>query len=238
MTRFHNRRCSGTVRVLPVVLTLALLTLALRAFAHDEIFVGHNAAGQLVAHNGQHHPIRMPVTNLPGFTGWSVGGPGIESQGTDDPKEDFYALPDTAEIEIVLSNIDPTLHLFNNDGSGFVPVGGTYVVLTPFFHWHCFWNLSDGQYGTVYTAELTFFDQSGQFTPSAPVTIEFIPQCPGDVDLSTVVNVVDLLAVINSWGECPGGCGGTCHADFDQSCVVDVIDLLTVISNWGDCVRP
>jgi hypothetical protein len=208
------------------------------ALAHDEIFLGHNAAGKLIADSHQHNPIRMPVSNLPGFRGWAAGGPGIESLAVSDPKEDFFALPDTAQIQIVLFSIDPTLHLFNSDGSGFVPEGGTYVVLSPFFHWHCFWNLSEGEYGTVYEAQLQFFDQSGQFTPSDPVLIDFIPQCPGDVDLSTVVNVVDLLAVINSWGECPGGCGGSCHADFNQTCTVDVSDLLTVINNWGVCVPP
>ena len=217
-------------------IVLAVAALPHEALAHDEIFVGHNAAGQLVAHNGQHAPIRMPVTTIPGLTGWSVGGPGIESQGVDEPKEDFFALPDTVEIEIVLSNIDPTLHLFNSNGSGFVLMGTTYVVLVPFFHWHCFWNLSEGTYGTVYAAEFTFFDKSGQFTPSAPVTVEFIPQCPGDVDLSTMVNVADLLAVITAWGSCPNGCESTCPPDFDESCDVGVVDLLVVINNWGQCV--
>lgn len=207
------------------------------SFAHVEILVGVNGAGQLKIHFHQEEPMRMPVSVLPEYPGWNASGPGIESATEDEPNEDFFALPDTAQIQVMLVAIDPTLHLFNSDGSGFASVGETYVVLTPFFHWHCFWNLSEGAYGTIYEAQLQFFDLSGQFGASDSISIEFVPQCPGDVDLSTNVDVLDLLAVINGWGPCEGDCKGTCHADLDATCTVDVLDLLTVINHWGQC-RP
>ena len=54
--------------------------------------------------------------------------------------------------------------------------------------------------------------------------------CLGDVVGSMAVDVVDLLAIISSWGPCSG-----CDADIDASGSVDVSDLLTIISAWGPC---
>ncbi len=57
----------------------------------------------------------------------------------------------------------------------------------------------------------------------------------GDINGDGNVNVSDLLAVINSWGPCPGK--GLCPADVAPSPggdgVVNVSDLLMVINNWG-----
>jgi hypothetical protein len=56
------------------------------------------------------------------------------------------------------------------------------------------------------------------------------PRLPGDVNLDGSVNVIDLLAVISSWGvPVPGGP----PADFNNDGVVNVIDLLAVINNWA-----
>ena len=57
------------------------------------------------------------------------------------------------------------------------------------------------------------------------------PAIPGDVDLDGDVDVLDLLAVINSWGPCPAP-PAACPADTDASGFVDVLDLLAVINNW------
>jgi T5SS/PEP-CTERM-associated repeat protein len=54
---------------------------------------------------------------------------------------------------------------------------------------------------------------------------------PGDVSGEGTVNVVDLLAVINNWGNCPGG--ATCSGDLNHDSQVNVTDLLLVINNWG-----
>lgn len=57
------------------------------------------------------------------------------------------------------------------------------------------------------------------------------PIGPGDVNGDGVVNVADLLALINSWGQCPAQ--GDCFADFNNDGIVNVADLLLLIENWG-----
>lgn len=56
------------------------------------------------------------------------------------------------------------------------------------------------------------------------------PPCVGDISGDNVVNVVDMLAVINSWGACAG-----CPADLNNDGTVNVVDLLAVINAWGNC---
>ena len=55
----------------------------------------------------------------------------------------------------------------------------------------------------------------------------------GDVDDDGVINVVDLTAVITSWGACPEP-PETCDADFDGDGTVGVGDLVAVIVNWSN----
>jgi len=69
-----------------------------------------------------------------------------------------------------------------------------------------------------------------------------IPQtCTGDIAPAggnNVVNVDDLLAVINAWGDCPDP--NNCPADFvpaGGNDVVNVDDLLGVINAWGPCTK-
>jgi hypothetical protein len=59
-----------------------------------------------------------------------------------------------------------------------------------------------------------------------------VPPCPGDINQSGVVNVLDLLAVINEWGQCSPG---NCAADINGDTVVNVLDMLAVINSWGPC---
>ncbi|MCZ6835736.1 MAG: hypothetical protein O7G85_08180 [Planctomycetota bacterium] len=51
----------------------------------------------------------------------------------------------------------------------------------------------------------------------------------GDIDLSGVVDVFDLLAVLAQWGACVD----PCHADVNGDEVVDVNDLLILLAAWG-----
>ena len=57
--------------------------------------------------------------------------------------------------------------------------------------------------------------------------ISVLPKA-GDVNSDAVIDVDDLLAVINAWGNCPA----PCDADLTGNGVVDVDDLLLVINNW------
>jgi hypothetical protein len=59
---------------------------------------------------------------------------------------------------------------------------------------------------------------------------------PGDITGNGAVDVDDLLAVINAWGNCPSPCPPHCSADIAPAggnCIVNVDDLLMVINNWG-----
>jgi hypothetical protein len=55
-------------------------------------------------------------------------------------------------------------------------------------------------------------------------------ECVGDLDASGDVNVFDLLALLDAWGDCPG-----CDADLNGDDVVNVFDLLHLLEAWGDC---
>ncbi|MCH2134325.1 MAG: FG-GAP repeat protein [Phycisphaerales bacterium] len=55
--------------------------------------------------------------------------------------------------------------------------------------------------------------------------------CPGDVDGDGSVGVNDLLAVLESWGDCPA----PCDPDVDDNGVVNVDDVLLVIAGWNNC---
>jgi hypothetical protein len=54
--------------------------------------------------------------------------------------------------------------------------------------------------------------------------------CPADLDGNSIVNIDDLLAVINAWGQGAGN-----PADIDNNGIVNIDDLLTVINAWGGC---
>ena len=53
--------------------------------------------------------------------------------------------------------------------------------------------------------------------------------CIGDITDDALVNVLDLLAVIESWGT------DDPLADVNSDGVVNVLDLLSIIGQWGPC---
>jgi hypothetical protein len=56
-----------------------------------------------------------------------------------------------------------------------------------------------------------------------------VSACPcADANGDGVVDVLDLVEVLVSWGECPG-----CPADLNGDGVVDVLDLVEVLVGWG-----
>jgi hypothetical protein len=57
--------------------------------------------------------------------------------------------------------------------------------------------------------------------------------CPADIVPDGNVNVIDLLAVLEWWGDCPPG--GPCLADLNGDLVVNVLDLLALLDAWGPC---
>ena len=59
-----------------------------------------------------------------------------------------------------------------------------------------------------------------------------IAVCP-DIDGNGATDMIDLLVVLNQWGECPPS--GSCTADLNGSGVVGADDLLLIIDGWGEC---
>ena len=59
-----------------------------------------------------------------------------------------------------------------------------------------------------------------------------MPCCAGDLNADGVVNILDLLLLIGSFGPCEG-----CPADFDNDGFVGVVDLLALIGNFGPCAN-
>lgn len=56
------------------------------------------------------------------------------------------------------------------------------------------------------------------------------PACPTDLNGDSVVDVIDLLAVLSAWGSCED-----CPEDFNADGMVNVIDLLELLGGWGNC---
>jgi hypothetical protein len=56
------------------------------------------------------------------------------------------------------------------------------------------------------------------------------PPCAGDLNADGVVDVIDLLQLMASWGPCPG-----CTADLNADGEVNVADLLALLAGWGPC---
>jgi hypothetical protein len=56
------------------------------------------------------------------------------------------------------------------------------------------------------------------------------PPCPADLNGDNVVDVLDLLLLLDTWGTCVG-----CAADLNGDGVVDVLDLLLLLDAWGSC---
>ncbi|MHC4065277.1 MAG: dockerin type I domain-containing protein [Planctomycetota bacterium] len=54
--------------------------------------------------------------------------------------------------------------------------------------------------------------------------------CPWDLNGDGVVNVLDLIELVMSFGPCEG-----CPADFDDDGFVNVVDLIALIMNFGPC---
>jgi hypothetical protein len=67
---------------------------------------------------------------------------------------------------------------------------------------------------------------------SACVTLAVINPV-GDLDGDGAVGVTDFLALLASWGPCPGACPPSCAADFDGDCAVGTTDMLTLLANWS-----
>ncbi|MEE9131093.1 MAG: hypothetical protein V3T84_13825 [Phycisphaerales bacterium] len=94
-----------------------------------------------------------------------------------------------------------------------------------------------GQGGTQWTDRVWAFDpnantgsQGGDDGMVTSITLAEEEPCPWDLDGNGIVGATDLLALLVSWGKCPG-----CPADFDDNGIVGATDLLALLVNWGPC---
>lgn len=67
------------------------------------------------------------------------------------------------------------------------------------------------------------------FSPELDAVVDVSPIESADVNLDRVISVIDLLAVISSWGSIEAG-----REDIDRDGLVAVPDLLLVIAQWGE----
>jgi WD40 repeat protein len=103
------------------------------------------------------------------------------------------------------------------------------------------WDVAEGDLLRYYDQNVTGY--AVDFSPNGrlfaygrtdgTVTVAHNPFAPaGDVNGDGLVNAEDLLLLLASWGECPGG-GEPCPADFDGDGFVGTADLLLLLANWG-----
>ena len=69
---------------------------------------------------------------------------------------------------------------------------------------------------------------------ASPSAIAGGDPCEGDVDGDGVVGLLDLLAVVSSFGDCPDP-PDPCPEDLNDDGAIDFQDLLIVLSNFGPC---
>ncbi len=82
----------------------------------------------------------------------------------------------------------------------------------------------------VTIGELPDHRRAGEEAPDSAMAVTTNSRCHADLNGDATVDVLDLLVVIQEWGDCTG-----CSADIDGNGTVDVIDLLEVIAAWGLC---
>ncbi|HRQ74807.1 MAG TPA: hypothetical protein PK098_02695 [Phycisphaerales bacterium] len=82
--------------------------------------------------------------------------------------------------------------------------------------------MSHGCGPTSAIVDMGAFETAG-VVPAAPLIF-------ADLNGDGVVDVMDLLILMNQWGECKSRC---CIADLNLDGYVDVLDLLGLLAHWG-----
>ncbi|MCZ6835790.1 MAG: hypothetical protein O7G85_08455 [Planctomycetota bacterium] len=142
-----------------------------------------------------------------------AGGLAIEIGGTSPGQYDVLAITDDA---LLAGSLDVTFI------DGFDPlVGQTFTVLTA--------TNVFGEFDAIISCaglNVTYNPDNVILT----ITSE-CPDCVGDTNADSQVNVTDLLALLAAWGLCPA----TCPPDINTDGDVNVTDLLALLAAWGAC---
>ena len=140
--------------------------------------------------------------------GWSEAAKLLASDGDE---------CDSAGSSVCLSG-DTAVMAARNDDDGGENSGSVYV----------FRGMDDcngnGELDLCDIVDGTSLDEDGDGVPDE------CQVCPADINGDGVVDVLDLLAVLEAWGET-----GAVPADITGDGVVDVLDLLEVLAAWGPC---
>jgi hypothetical protein len=67
--------------------------------------------------------------------------------------------------------------------------------------------------------------------PNVPYVFNVELLCAEDTNRDGLIDVLDLIAVITTWGPCPP----PCPTDVNDDGQVDVLDLTAIIIAWGPC---
>ena len=157
--------------LLGAALSMSLGSISL---AHDELVVGRSASGKLKVEIAFPQPIVLPVAPV-GFVGYAAGDPGYSSIFADEPLEDLFLLSPNSNIRFILVEKDPGIEVFNDTGSAFMPIGGSFFLGSPFFDSHPFWNIVSGSPGNSYTLTMKVHDTTSIYLDSDPYNVTFTP---------------------------------------------------------------
>lgn len=197
--------------------------------AHLEIVIHAHADGQLHAHMDFPMPAPLDENIFPGLTGWAAPDPEIVSLFVDDPDEGAFTLAPTADIEIVIVDLDPQVLVWRQNTS--VPIGGAIHLGGPFFQVQAVWNITDaGEGGHSYSIQFMLRDRSGTHSDSQVYTllVAGVPLC-FDFDHNHHVDLADLAILLSNFG----GAGDFHDGDTNVDGTVNLTDLANVLIDFG-----
>ncbi len=83
------------------------------------------------------------------------------------------------------------------------------------------------------SAMMRYLRGARNMPPSLGIRVAAAVVIPQDGHGDGTVGILDLLALLAAWGDCP--VKGECSADLNGDGTVGILDLLTLLANWGPC---
>lgn len=160
-----------------ITVLLAMISTLLTA-QEAEVHVGRSAAGQLKVQAEFPQPHELEMSVFPGITGYATGLVGVHSTELDEPTNDFFQLAITANLRFVLLAKDAGIEMWNDTGSGYLGISGTFYVGQPPFDTHPIWNIVTGVPSVEYSLTLKLHDVNGIYSDSDPFVLSFTPVSP------------------------------------------------------------
>ncbi len=150
------------------------------AQAHDEIVVGCNAAGKLVARFDETKLYPLPASPIPGIEGYAHALPGFASALDAKPGEDFFPPDPRSNLVFVLEGADEKTAVWNDHGTGPMSAGEIFQLGHPYFDSHPIWIIEEGTAGQPYALRLRLRDTTGRYQESEVFFPRFTPDDGGE----------------------------------------------------------